>query len=43
MTSSRQIEANRRNAQLSTGPVTKEGNVAAECRASWADRRNRGR
>src|SRR4029078_177551 len=25
MTSSRQIEANRRNAQLSTGPVTEEG------------------
>ena len=25
MTSFRQIEANRRNAQLSTGPVTEEG------------------
>jgi hypothetical protein len=25
MTSLRQIEANRRNAQLSTGPVTEEG------------------
>jgi hypothetical protein len=25
MTSSRQIEANRRNAQFSTGPVTEEG------------------
>src|SRR5215469_3177122 len=27
MTSFRQIEANRRNAQLSTGPVTEEGKV----------------
>jgi hypothetical protein len=29
MSSLRQIEANRRNARLSTGPVTDEGKVAA--------------
>ena len=41
MTSFRQIEANPRNAQLSTGPVTEEGKriCPAECRSSWADRK----
>ena len=33
MTSSRQIDANRRNAKLSTGPVTKEGKQHSRCNA----------
>jgi hypothetical protein len=33
MTSFRQIEANRRNAQLSTGPVTEE-QIAAKTRSA---------
>ena len=37
MSSFRQIEANRRNARLSTGPVTEEGKkVAAKCRSVMA-------
>jgi hypothetical protein len=33
MTSFRQIEANRRNAQKSTGPVTQEGKLQSRCNA----------
>ena len=33
MTSSRQIDANRRNAKLSTGPVTEEGKQHSRCNA----------
>ncbi len=33
MTSFRQIEANRRNARKSTGPVTEEGNQRSRCNA----------
>ena len=33
MTSLRQIEANRRNSQLSTGPVTQEGKRNSRCNA----------
>jgi hypothetical protein len=45
MSSFRQIEANRRNARLGTGPVTEDGQekVAAKCASSWPDSRNRDR
>jgi hypothetical protein len=45
MTSFRQIEANRRNAQLSTGPATEDGKRRSrqKCRPSWAHGRNRDR
>jgi hypothetical protein len=43
MTSFRQIEANRRNARLSTGPVAEEGKSRSKCRSPWSDRRNRNR
>jgi hypothetical protein len=33
MTSLKQIEANRRNAQRSTGPITKEGKLQSRCNA----------
>ena len=33
MTSFRQIEANRRNARRSTGPITKEGKQRSRCNA----------
>jgi hypothetical protein len=33
MTSVRQIESNRRNAQKSTGPVTQEGKQRSRCNA----------
>jgi len=33
MTSARQIEANRRNASKSTGPITEEGKQRSRCNA----------
>jgi hypothetical protein len=33
MTSFRQIEANRRNARMSTGPITEEGKQRSRCNA----------
>src|SRR5580692_2253473 len=33
MTSFKQIEANRRNAQRSTGPITQEGKIQSRCNA----------
>src|ERR1700683_301745 len=33
MTSFKQIEANRRNAQRSTGPITEEGKLQSRCNA----------
>src|SRR5580698_2200156 len=33
MTSFKQIEANRRNAQRSTGPITEEGKIQSRCNA----------
>ena len=45
MTSFRQIEANRRNALRSTGPITEEGKRRSRRNAApaWTDGRNRGR
>jgi hypothetical protein len=33
MTSYKQVEANRRNAQKSTGPITEEGKLQSRCNA----------
>jgi hypothetical protein len=39
MTSFRQIEANRRNASKSTGPITEEGKRRSRCNAALPPRR----
>ena len=43
MTSLRQIESNRRNAQRSTGPKPKTAKSRPECRSPWVDRGDRDR